>query len=114
MRLQPFKLDPVLVERPWGGRRLAGYGKRLAAGVWIGESWEVADLPSEVAPTVDDPRSRVVTGSHAGAALSDLIALGDELLGPVEPPPMAGSRCWSNCSTLVRTCRCRFIPTPNT
>ncbi|MGF1666039.1 MAG: type I phosphomannose isomerase catalytic subunit [Acidimicrobiia bacterium] len=85
MQLQPFKLDPVLVERPWGGRRLASYGRALAEGVWIGESWEVADLPDEVAPTVDDPRSRVATGPHAGAALSDLIAKGDDLLGPVPP-----------------------------
>ncbi len=85
MELRPFKLDPVLVERPWGGRRLAGYGKTLAEGVWIGESWEVADLPDEVAPAVADPRSRVAAGPHAGAALSDLIASSDDLLGPVQP-----------------------------
>jgi mannose-6-phosphate isomerase len=90
MQLQPFKLDPVLVERPWGGRRLAGYGKRLPEGALIGESWEVADLAAEVAPTVDDPRSRVATGPNVGAALSDLITQGDALLGPV--PPTADGR----------------------
>jgi mannose-6-phosphate isomerase len=90
MQLQPFTLEPVLVERPWGGRRLEAYGKSLPEGVLIGESWEVADLPAEVAPTVADPRSRVSSGPHAGATLSDLIALGDHLMGPV--PPTAEGR----------------------
>ena len=35
--LAPFRLDPVLVERPWGGSRLTDYGKTLPAGVSIGE-----------------------------------------------------------------------------
>jgi mannose-6-phosphate isomerase len=84
--MRPFVLQPVLVERPWGGRRLDRYGKRLPAGFMIGESWEVADLPDHVAPHVHDPRSRVAAGSLAGAALSDLIATSaDALLGPVAP-----------------------------
>jgi mannose-6-phosphate isomerase len=88
--MQPFTLSPVLVSRPWGGRRLLDLGKALPEGVMIGESWEVADLPAEVAPSVDDPRSRVASGPHTGAALSDLIAMSDELLGPV--PPTAEGR----------------------
>ena len=48
--LSPFRLDPVLVDRPWGGRRLADYGKRLPDDVVVGESWELCDLPAEVAP----------------------------------------------------------------
>lgn len=83
--MQPFTMSPVLVERPWGGRRLEAFGKALPDGVSIGESWEVADLPAEVAPTVADPRSRVASGPHQGATLSELIALGDDLLGPVAP-----------------------------
>lgn len=83
--MQPFTMSPVLVERPWGGRRLQAFGKALPEGVTIGESWEVADLPAEVAPTVADPQSRVASGPHEGATLSDLIALGDDLLGPVAP-----------------------------
>lgn len=83
--MQPFTLSPVLVSRPWGGRRLLELGKALPDDLMIGESWEVADLPDHVAPSVSDPRSRVASGPHAGAALSDLIAMGDELLGPVEP-----------------------------
>lgn len=85
-RLEPFLLDPVPVERPWGGRRLEAYGKALPAETMIGESWEVADLPDHVAPTVDDPRSRVATGPFRGDALADLIErAGEELLGPVRP-----------------------------
>ncbi len=84
--LQPFVLEPVLVEKPWGGRRLESYGKRLPESVLIGESWEVADLPDHVAPDIDDPRSRVASGPLAGQALADVIeAAGDELLGPVAP-----------------------------
>ena len=84
--MHPFALHPVLVERPWGGRRLDRYGKRIPEGLMIGESWEVADLPDHVAPHVGDPRSRVATGPLTGAALSDLIADSrEELLGPVRP-----------------------------
>lgn len=85
-RLEPFLLDPVPVRRPWGGRRLEVYGKALPAGATIGESWEVADLPDDVAPHVEDPRSRVTTGPFRGEALADVIdRAGEELLGPVRP-----------------------------
>ena len=68
--LQPFVVEPVLVQKPWGGRRLATYGKKLPEGEMIGESWEVADLPDHVAPDVDDPRSRVASGPMAGMVVS--------------------------------------------
>lgn len=84
--LKPFILRPVLLERPWGGRRLEQYGKQLPEGLMIGESWEIADLPPEVVPSVADPQSRVASGRYAGASLADLVAeLGDDLLGPVAP-----------------------------
>ncbi len=84
--LAPFRLLPVLVERPWGGRRLADYGKSLPAGTNIGESWEVCDLPQEVAPHVPDPSSTVLDGPYAGARLRTLVAeRQQELLGPVAP-----------------------------
>jgi len=52
----------------------------------IGESWEVADLPDNVASDTDDPRSRVSSGPLAGLSLREVIAAaGDELLGPVLP-----------------------------
>jgi mannose-6-phosphate isomerase len=86
IELAPFRLDPVLVERPWGGSRLAQYGKTLPAGVNIGESWELCDLPQEVAPHVDDPSSTVLDGPYAGAKLRTVVSeQAEALLGPVPP-----------------------------
>ena len=42
--VSPLFSLPHLVERPWGGNRLAAWGKELA-GQRIGESWELVDLP---------------------------------------------------------------------
>jgi len=84
--LGPFTLVPVLVTRPWGGSRLARYGKDLSGRDRVAESWELADLPDHVAPTVDDPQTRIASGSYAGMSLSQLIAdRGDDALGPVQP-----------------------------
>ncbi len=84
--LAPFRLDPVLVERPWGGRRLAEYGKSLPKGTSIGESWELCDLPQRVVPSVDHPSSTVLDGPYAGARLRTVVAEAAEaLLGPVAP-----------------------------
>ena len=58
----PLKMQPVLVERVWGGRRIAELlMKPAAAGARIGESWELSDLP--IAPT------RVAEGPLAGRTL---------------------------------------------
>lgn len=85
-RLEPFRLQPVLVERPWGGRRLEAYGKDLPTDLPIGESWELCDLPQSVAPHVDDPSSTVLDGPYAGARLHTLVAeRAHDLLGPVPP-----------------------------
>ena len=84
--LAPFRLDPVLVERPWGGTRLTAYGKTLPEGVDIGESWELCDLPQAVVPHVDDPSSGVLDGPYAGAKLRTVVAeRTEDLLGPVAP-----------------------------
>ena len=86
--LAPFRLDPVLVERPWGGTRLTEYGKTLPADVSIGESWELCDLPQSVVPHVDDPSSGVLDGPYAGAKLRTIMAeRSEDLLGPVSPTP---------------------------
>jgi mannose-6-phosphate isomerase len=85
-QLEPFTLQPVLVERPWGGRRLEAYGKDLPDRLMIGESWEVADLPADVAPHVEDPCSRVSSGPYSGATLADVIVRdGYALLGGAAP-----------------------------
>ena len=86
IELAPFRLDPVLVERPWGGSRLTDYGKTLPPGVNIGESWELCDLPQEVVPHVADPSSTVLDGPYAGAKLRTVVAeRTHDLLGPVAP-----------------------------
>lgn len=89
-QLGPLRLRPVLVDKPWGGRRLATLGRDLPPDRLIGESWEVADLdPAQT--TQPDPCSRVAEGPYAGATLAELIRThGDALLGDVAPT--AGGR----------------------
>ena len=86
--LGPLFLDPVLVAKPWGGRRLEEFGKALQAGTSYGESWEVADLP-EGANTEGDSsgaRSPIAVGIHAGMTLRQLIEdHGTDLLGSADP-----------------------------
>ena len=64
--MQPLRMQPVLMERVWGGRRLAElFGKTMAANARIGESWELADLPSG--------RTRVADGPLAGKSLHEIL-----------------------------------------
>lgn len=77
----PFRLTPLLVAKPWGGRRLGGLGRELPDGVLIGESWDVADLPPG-ATSLANPVSVVRDGPAAGLTLTELVAQrGDELFG---------------------------------
>lgn len=65
-------MRPHLVEKVWGGRRLAdSFGKDLGEGLY-GESWEVADLP--------EGQSRVEQGPHLGRTLGELREAFDEAL----------------------------------
>ncbi len=82
--LSPFALRPIPVARPWGGRRLAEFGVGLPAEGWIGESWELVDLPDEVSPSVRSPQSVIASGVHAGATLASLLATDRRaLMGPI-------------------------------
>jgi mannose-6-phosphate isomerase len=40
----PLVLAPILMSKVWGGERLRHFGKEIAQGATIGESWELADL----------------------------------------------------------------------
>ncbi len=60
----PLVFRPRLHERPWGGRRLAAYGKELPEDRPIGESGELVDR--------DDEQSVVRDGPHAGRTLREL------------------------------------------
>ena len=82
--------DPILVPKPWGGRRLARLGKTPPPGgpaaARFGESWEVADLPGGVATALDSGRTRVADGPHRGKTLRRLISeRGAALLGSASP-----------------------------
>ena len=84
MSVYPYKFQPIYKEKIWGGRALERmFGRELAGGAKIGESWELADL--------DEGISIVANGPDAGKGLTELIAeKGDEILGSV--PPLAGGR----------------------
>ena len=74
-----MKMQPVLVERVWGGRRLADIlGKAVPPDARIGESWELADHPSG--------RSRFADGPLAGQTLREVLERhGRQVLGRDSP-----------------------------
>lgn len=75
--LYPLTFIPILSPKPWGGSRLASYGKQIADEP-TGESWEIADLKE--APSAPAAATRIADGDHAGKTLSELhTELGDEL-----------------------------------
>ncbi|MCH7901723.1 MAG: class I mannose-6-phosphate isomerase [Acidobacteria bacterium] len=86
----PLVLNPILKEKVWGGRRLEHYGKVLAAGSQVGESWEVADMPA-TSPSGgggDEARSLILNGLLAGRQLHDaVVQWGSDLLGDVRLTP---------------------------
>jgi mannose-6-phosphate isomerase len=64
--MYPFKFKPLYKERIWGGRKLREVlNKDIPAGVKIGESWELADLP--------DDKSVIANGELAGQTLASAI-----------------------------------------
>ena len=80
--LHPLVFEPILVEKPWGGRRLESLGKELAPDRLIGESWELADLDATTAGFSGS--STIRNGPYAGRPIRSVIdAWGDRLLGGV-------------------------------
>lgn len=85
MSVEPVHFTPILVDKPWGGRRLARFGRDLPDGALIGESWEVADLVPD-STSVTHAATRVAAGPDKGATLSELILRdGSALLGDAAP-----------------------------
>lgn len=88
----PLVLEPILLEKVWGGRRLERFNKRLppAEGKLIGESWEVADLAS-TSPSGGGgaaARSVILNGPLAGKTLHEALAMwGTGLIGNATPAP---------------------------
>ncbi|MGE4285806.1 MAG: type I phosphomannose isomerase catalytic subunit [Phycisphaerae bacterium] len=64
--MEPVKFAPIFKETIWGGSAIAEkYGKTPPAGMKVGESWELSDIPSG--------RSVVACGKYAGKTLGELL-----------------------------------------
>lgn len=84
----PLRLRPILLEKTWGGDRLAAFGKPVPQGARVGESWEVADLGATAPSGAGGgaQRSVIENGALAGATLHDALRhWGRDLLGDAEP-----------------------------
>lgn len=85
----PLCFRPILMPKVWGGRRLASFGKSLPEGQHIGESWEVADMPTTSAGGAGGgaQRSVISNGPLAGRTLADAMNLWPgPMLGVAEAP----------------------------
>lgn len=85
----PLCFRPILMPKVWGGRRLASFGKPLPEGQAIGESWEVADMPTTSAGGAGGgaQRSVIANGPLAGRTLADAMNLWPgPMLGVATPP----------------------------
>ena len=81
MTLLPLHLEPVHVEKPWGGFRLSRTPRNAHPDSRIGERWLVADLALDET-AVPDPCSTVRTGPYRGNKLAELVEVAaSELLG---------------------------------
>jgi mannose-6-phosphate isomerase len=72
----PVRFEPVLLEKVWGGDRLVAWGKPVAPGAHIGESWELADLDATSASGAGGAGicSRIASGAAKGHTLRELMA----------------------------------------
>jgi len=89
----PLLFEPILKEKVWGGRRLARYGKKLPQGTLIGESWELADLPTTSVSGGGGAaaHSPIRNGQLEESTLHDAISIwGDDLLGRARLTPEGG------------------------
>ncbi len=85
--LYPLKFEPIYKTKVWGGRSLERLGRTLPQGN-IGESWEVADLPSTAASGGGGgaERSIIRNGPLAGQTLHDVMhRYGKAFMGRLRP-----------------------------
>jgi mannose-6-phosphate isomerase len=89
----PLLLNPILMDKVWGGRRLEKLGKALPSGKNIGESWELADLAS-TSPSGGGGQaaiSTIASGPLAGRTLREALEMWQRAaLGTVELTPSGG------------------------
>jgi mannose-6-phosphate isomerase len=73
----PLVFLPLIKPKVWGGRTLERLGKALPAGELIGESWEIADLPT----SIPGGRSTIANGELAGQTLHDALRHASWIMG---------------------------------
>lgn len=74
MKLYPIQFKPILKERIWGGTKLHELFNKESKSSFIGESWEISNVPNDV--------SVVTNGPLEGKNLNEIIALyPDGILG---------------------------------
>lgn len=73
--MYPLLLRPILLEKIWGGTRLAKFGKQLRPGAKVGESWELADLPATSASGAGGGAfvTTIRNGPFAGKSLHEVM-----------------------------------------
>lgn len=84
-RPYPLVLEPVLLEKVWGGRQLARVGKVLPSSTAkYGESWELADMASTSSSGAGGGaiRSVIADGALAGRTLHDALEQWGERMMP--------------------------------
>lgn len=85
MDFYPLRFRPLFVDKPWGGRKIAGLGRDLPGPPQrpVGESWELVDLPGRSSVVADGPL--------AGRTLRDLFdSDAASLMGDLRPTPEGG------------------------
>lgn len=72
MKLYPIQFKPILKERIWGGTKLHEFFNKDSNEPFIGESWELSNVPNDV--------SVVKNGFLKGKDLNEIIALYPEAI----------------------------------
>jgi mannose-6-phosphate isomerase len=74
--MYPVLLQPILLDKVWGGDRLSKFGKKVSPGSKIGESWELADVATTTVGGGGGGafHSAVLNGPFAKKTLHDLFA----------------------------------------
>ena len=86
----PLLFNPILFPKVWGGQALRQLGKEIPPNATIGESWELADMPSTSASGAggNPVRSVIRQGDLAGRTLAEAMNIwGTALLGSAKPTP---------------------------
>ncbi|RIA10378.1 mannose-6-phosphate isomerase type 1 [Flavobacteriaceae bacterium MAR_2010_72] len=70
--LYPYKFNPILKERIWGGKKLKNYLNKNSDSAKVGESWEISDVDGDI--------SVVSNGSLKGQSLKQVLLTQKEKL----------------------------------